>query len=442
MISQGEKNMFFQKDIETMPRRELEELQLKKLRHIVDYCKNNVPFYAERLEKAGISGDKIKTLSDIQYIPYTEKSDIRDNYPYGLFAQPMKKIVRIHASSGTTGNPTVVGYTRNDIDMWSDCVARLCAAVGVTDDDIAQISFGYGLFTGALGLHYGLEKLGAAVIPVSSGNTEKQVKLLHDFGSTVLISTPSYAMYMSEVAHDMGISNDQLRLRIGLFGSEGCTNELRDKIEKGFGLFSTDNYGMSELCGPRVSGERYRREGLHFAEDHFLPEIIDSKTGEVLERGATGELVVTTLSKEGIPLLRYRTKDITRLNYEPCACGRTHCRMDKVKGRSDDMLKIRGVNVFPSQIESVMANIDGISPHYELVLTRKNYTDYLEVRIEINDAGLLDNFGKLETLRQTAIAKLQTVLGIKAKVTLVPPKALKRYEGKSKRIVDLRGKEE
>ena len=442
MISQGEKNMFFQKDIETMPRRELEELQLKKLRHIVDYCKNNVPFYAERLEKAGISGDKIKTLSDIQYIPYTEKSDIRDNYPYGLFAQPMKKIVRIHASSGTTGNPTVVGYTRNDIDMWSDCVARLCAAVGVTDDDIAQISFGYGLFTGALGLHYGLEKLGAAVIPVSSGNTEKQVKLLHDFGSTVLISTPSYAMYMSEVAHDMGISNDQLRLRIGLFGSEGCTNELRDKIEKGFGLFSTDNYGMSELCGPVVSGECYRREGLHFAEDHFLPEIIDSKTGEVLERGATGELVVTTLSKEGIPLLRYRTKDITRLNYEPCACGRTHCRMDKVKGRSDDMLKIRGVNVFPSQIESVMANIDGISPHYELVLTRKNYTDYLEVRIEINDAGLLDNFGKLETLRQTAIAKLQTVLGIKAKVTLVPPKALKRYEGKSKRIVDLRGKEE
>ena len=276
MISQGEKNMFFQKDIETMPRRELEELQLKKLRHIVDYCKNNVPFYAERLEKAGISGDKIKTLSDIQYIPYTEKSDIRDNYPYGLFAQPMKKIVRIHASSGTTGNPTVVGYTRNDIDMWSDCVARLCAAVGVTDDDIAQISFGYGLFTGALGLHYGLEKLGAAVIPVSSGNTEKQVKLLHDFGPTVLISTPSYAMYMSEVAHDMGISNDKLKLRIGLFGSEGCTNELRDKIEKGFGLFSTDNYGMSELCGPGVSGECYRREGLHFAEDHFLPEIIDS----------------------------------------------------------------------------------------------------------------------------------------------------------------------
>lgn len=434
--------MFFQKDIETMPRRELEELQLVKLKHLVDYCKNNVPFYAKRLEEAGISGDKIKTLSDIQYIPYTEKSDIRDNYPYGLFAQPMKNIVRIHASSGTTGNPTVVGYTRKDLDVWSDCVARLCAAVGVTDDDVAQISFGYGLFTGALGLHYGLEKLGAAVIPVSSGNTEKQVKLLHDFGTTVLISTPSYAMYMSEVAHDMGISNEQLKLRIGLFGSEGCTNELRDKIEKGFGLFSTDNYGMSELCGPGVSGECYLRDGLHFAEDHFLPEVIDSKTGEVLERGATGELVVTTLSKEGIPLLRYRTKDITRLNYEPCSCGRTHCRMDKVKGRSDDMLKIRGVNVFPSQIESVMANIDGISPHYELVLTRKNYTDYLEVRIEINDAGLLDNFGKLETLRQTAVAKLQTVLGIKAKVTLVAPKSLKRYEGKSKRIVDLRGKEE
>lgn len=432
--------MFFQKDIETMPRKELEALQLQKLKHLVDYCIRNVPFYAKRLGEAGITGDKIKTLSDIQYIPYTNKTDIRDNYPYGLFAVPMKQIVRIHASSGTTGNPTVVGYTRNDLNTWSDCVARLCLAVGVNENDIAQISFGYGLFTGALGLHYGLEKVGAAVIPVSSGNTEKQVKLLKDFKPTVLISTPSYAMYMSEVAHEMGIKNDELNLRIGLFGSEGCTNELRDKIEKGFDLFSTDNYGMSELCGPGVSFECEYRDGLHFAEDHFLPEIIDSKTGDVLERGSTGELVVTTLSKEGIPLLRYRTKDITSINYEPCKCGRTHARMAKVKGRSDDMLKIRGVNVFPSQIESVMANIEGISPHYELVLTRENYTDYLEVKIEINDESLLENYGRLESLRQTAVNKLHTVLGIKAKVTLVAPRTLKRYEGKAKRIVDLRDK--
>ena len=299
--------MFFQKDIETMPREELEALQLQKLKAQVQYCIDNVPFYRDRLAKAGVTADKIKCLSDIQYIPYTTKEDIRDNYPYGLFAVPMKNIVRIHASSGTTGKPTVVGYTRRDLDVWSDCVARLCAAVGVTDEDVAQISFGYGLFTGALGLHYGLEKLGCAVIPISSGNTKKQAMILKDFGTTVLISTPSYAMYMSEVAHELGISNDELKLRIGLFGSEGCTDALRDKIEQGFGLFSTDNYGMSELQGPGVSGECELRCGLHFAEDHFLPEIIDSATGQVLPRGERGELVVTPLSRQGFPLLRYRT---------------------------------------------------------------------------------------------------------------------------------------
>ncbi len=433
--------MFFQKDIETMPRKEIEALQLERLKHQVEYCMNNVPFYHKRLTEAGVTADKIKCLSDVQYIPYTTKADIRDNYPYGLFAVPMKQIVRIHASSGTTGKPTVVGYTRNDLNNWSDCVARLCAAVGVTDEDVAQISFGYGLFTGALGLHYGLEKLGCAVIPISSGNTQKQAMILKDFGTTVLISTPSYAMYMSEVAHEMGITNDELKLRIGLFGSEGCTDALRDKIEKGFGLFSTDNYGMSELMGPGVSGECEYRCGLHFAEDHFLPEIINSETGEVLPRGEKGELVITTLTKEGIPMLRYRTKDITRIHYEPCKCGRTHARMDKVQGRSDDMLKIRGVNVFPSQIESVMANISGISPHYELVLTRSNYTDYLEVRVELSDGTLLERFSDLERLQKEAAFKLKTVLGIQAKVTLVAPKSIQRYEGKAKRIIDHRNME-
>ncbi|MBR1527987.1 MAG: phenylacetate--CoA ligase [Oscillospiraceae bacterium] len=434
--------MFFQKDIETMSRQEIEALQLERLKHQVQYCMDNVPFYHKRLTEAGVTADKIKTLSDIQYIPYTTKTDIRDNYPYGLFAKPMKEIVRIHASSGTTGKPTVVGYTRNDLNNWSDCVARLCAAVGVNDSDIAQISFGYGLFTGALGLHYGLEKLGCAVIPISSGNTQKQAMILKDFQTSVLISTPSYAMYMSEVAHEMGISNDELKLRIGLFGSEGCTDALRDKIEKGFGLFSTDNYGMSELMGPGVSGECEYRCGLHFAEDHFLPEVINSETGEVLPRGEKGELVVTTLTKEGIPLLRYRTKDITRIHYEKCKCGRTHARMEKVQGRSDDMLKIRGVNVFPSQIESVMANIEGISPHYELILTRKNYTDYLEVRIEIIDESLLEKLENLEALRKEAADKLKTVLGIQAKVTLVAPKSIQRYEGKARRIIDKRNESE
>ena len=433
--------MYFQKDIETMPRKKIEALQLERLRHIVDYCYNNVPFYNKKLSEAGVTADKIKTLSDVQYIPFTTKADIRDNYPFGLFAVPQKKIVRIHASSGTTGKPTVVGYTKNDINNWSDCVARMCVAVGVTDEDVAQISFGYGLFTGALGLHYGLEKIGCSVIPVSSGNTQKQAMLLKDFGSTVLVSTPSYAMYMSEVAREMGIADDDIKLRIGLFGSEGCTKELRDLIEKGFGLFSTDNYGMSELMGPGVSGECVERDGLHFAEDHFLPEIIDPATEKPLGEGENGELVVTTLTKEGIPLLRYRTKDITRLNYQTCKCGRTHARMDKVKGRSDDMLKIRGVNVFPSQIESVMANIEGISPHYQLVLTRRNYTDYLEVKIELVDATLLENFQGLEALRQSAVSKLRTVLGIDAKVTLVSPRSLDRYEGKAKRIVDLRNQE-
>ena len=430
--------MFFQKDIETMKRADLEALQLERLKHTVDYCIKNVPFYAKRLGEAGVTAEKIKQLSDIQYIPYTNKSDIRDTYPNGLFAQPMKNIVRIHASSGTTGKPTVVGYTRNDINNWSDCVARMCTAVGVTDEDVAQVSFGYGLFTGALGLHYGLEKIGCSVIPISSGNTEKQVMFLKDLQSSVLISTPSYAMYMSEVAREMGISNEELNLRIGLFGSEGCTDELRDKIEKGFGLFSTDNYGMSELMGPGVSGECHLRQGLHIAEDHFIPEIIDSDTLQVKDKGEQGELVITTITKEGIPMLRYRTRDISRLNYEPCECGRTHVRMDKVQGRSDDMLKIRGVNVFPSQIESVLASIEGISPHYELVLTRKNYTDYLEVRIELNDESLLDDFRKLDALRHGAVDKLKTILGLKATVVLVAPKSLKRYEGKARRIVDNR----
>lgn len=429
--------MFFQKDIETMPRQKIEELQLERLKWLVKYCMDNIPFYNKRLTEAGVTADKIKCLEDIQYIPYTTKADIRDTYPFGLFGQPMKNIVRIHASSGTTGKPTVVGYTKNDIENWSDCMARLVTAAGATSDDTVHIAFGYGLFTGALGLHYGLEKIGATVVPTSSGNTEKNLMLMKDFQTTALVATPSYAQYIGELAKEMGILGD-LNLRLGLFGSEGCTEEMRSQIEKTLGLFATDNYGMSELMGPGVSGECEERDGMHINEDHFLAEIINSETGEVLPKGSTGELVITTLTKEGIPMLRYRTKDITKINYETCKCGRTFARMDKIKGRSDDMLKIRGVNVFPSQIESVLMGFEEVAPHYQLVITRQNFSDRLEVKVELSNNALLEKFGDLENLRNNIHHNLKTVLGIDTKVSLVEYKSLERFQGKAKRIVDLR----
>lgn len=431
--------MFFQKDMETMPRPELEALQLQRLKWTVDFCDKNIPFYHDRLQKAGVTADKIRCLSDVQYIPYTTKADIRETYPFGMFGRQRKDIVRIHASSGTTGKPTVVGYTKRDLDIWSDCIARLCTAVGVTGEDMIQISFGYGLFTGALGLHYGLEKLGAAVIPASSGNTQKQVMLLKDFGVTGLVSTPSYALYIGEVAREMGVDPAKdLRLRIGLFGSEGCTEEMRGQIEQSLHLFATDNYGMSELGGPGVSGECHLRCGLHINEDHYLPEIINPLTGEVLPEGEKGELVVTTLTREGIPMLRYRTKDITRLTYEPCECGRTFCRMDKTTGRTDDMLKIRGVNVFPSQIESVLVTMANIGPHYQLIVRREGFMDTLEVQVELTDGSLLEDYGALEKLQRKVKDSLKTVLGIECKVSLVEPKSIERTAGKAKRVVDLR----
>lgn len=432
--------MFWQEQIETMDRAELERLQLEKLKKLVDYCYNRVPFYKKRLDEAGVTADKIKTLSDIQYIPYTTKDDIRDTYPFGLFAVDKKEIVRIHASSGTTGNPTVVGYTKNDMKMWTECVSRLVVAAGATADDIVQIAFGYGLFTGALGLHYGLENIGATVVPTSTGNTEKQLKLMRDFGTTALVSTPSYALYIAEVANDMGIDCRELNVRLGLFGSEGCSNEMRAKVEEAWNLFATDNYGMSELCGPGVSGECRYRCGLHFAEDHFLPEIIDSATGAVKARGDEGELVVTTLTKEGIPMLRYRTKDITRLYYDKCECGRTHVRMEKPLGRADDMLKIKGVNVFPTQIESVLVSIPEVGPQYQIVLGTKNYMDTFEINIEVSDASMLTSFKALEDLQLKVRHKLQTVLGLDAKINLVEPKSLERFVGKAKRVIDNRVK--
>ncbi len=433
--------MFFQKEIETMPRAELEKLQLERLKFMVDYCFNNVKFYNEKLSKAGItSGDKIKTLSDIQYIPFTTKEDIRDNYPFNMMARPMKDIVRIHASSGTTGKPTVGVYTKNDLDNWATQVARICAAAGVSDEDIIQISFGYGLFTGALGLHYGLEKLGATVIPASSGNTEKQLMMMRDFGVTGLVATPSYAVYLSEIVKEGNLPLSEYdKLKFGILGSESCTQDMRDAIEKNLNITVSDNYGMTELTGPGVSGECELRNGLHFNEDAFLPEIIDSETGMVKERGATGELVVTTLLREGAPVLRYRTRDITRLDYEPCLCGRTGVKMDKIMGRTDDMLIIKGVNVFPSQIATVLESFSEIGPHYQLVLTREHFMDKLEVKVELIDSSLLESFGELEDLTRKIRENLKSILGLDTKVTLVEPKNLERFQGKAKRVIDLRG---
>lgn len=432
--------MIFNKEIETMKRADMDRLQLERLRRMVDYCLNNVKFYNERLTKAGItSGDRLKTLSDLQYIPFTTKEDIRDNYPFHMMARPMKDIVRIHASSGTTGKPTVGVYTKNDLDAWAEQVARVCVGGGVTEEDIIQISFGYGLFTGALGLHYGLEKLGATVIPASSGNTEKQLMMLRDFGVTGIVATPSYAIYLSEMIREGEYPlSAYKKLRLGILGSESCTEEMRNTIEKNLNLFVSDNYGMTELTGPGVAGECQCREGLHFSEDAFLPEIIDSDTGEQKQPGETGELVVTTLIREGAPVLRYRTRDITKLNYDVCKCGRTGVRMDKVMGRTDDMLIIKGVNVFPSQIAVVLAEFREISPHYQLVLTRQRFMDHLEVKVEMIDASLLEKFGELEGLTRKIRDRLKSILGLDTKVTLVEPKHLERFQGKAKRVIDLR----
>ena len=429
--------MFWQKDAETMPRAQIKELQLKKLQHTVKWCYDRVPYYHKIMEEAKVTPDMIRTLEDVRRLPFTTKADLRDNYPFGLFAVPKKEIVEIHASSGTTGKPIVGGYTRKDMDVWSDCVARIAVASGANENDICQIAFGYGLFTGAFGLHYALEKIGAMVVPISSGNSEKQIMIMKDFGTTLLVATPSYAVYLSELAKEMGVA-DQLQLRLGLFGSEVCTPEMRDQIERNIGITVTDNYGLTEIGGPGMSGECIFRDGLHINEDHFLCEIIDPETGEVLPEGEKGELVVTPLTKEGFPIFRYRTKDITRIITEPCKCGRTFARMDKVVGRTDDMLIIKGVNVFPSQIESVLIQSPHIGPHYQLILRKKNYMDNLEVKVELIDGSLLDQYGALEKVAGDIRAQLRTVLGLDCKVTLVEPHSIERSTGKAKRIVDLR----
>ncbi len=379
----------YDKKIETITRSELKALQLERLKKITEYAYNRVPFYKKKFDEAKVKPSDIKTLKDIERLPFTTKTDLRDNYPYGLLAVPMDDIVRVHASSGTSGKPTVVAYTRNDLDMWSDCMARLIVAAGGTSRDIVQISFGYGLFTGALGLHQGWEKIGATVIPASSGNTERQVMLLKDLRATALVSTPSYALYIAEVMERMGIKKEELALRIGLFGSEASSPEMHKELQERLGVLPTDNYGLSEIIGPGVSGECVFKCGMHINEDHFLCEILKEDILEPVTEGEYGELVITTLTKEGLPMIRYRTKDITNITTEPCKCGRTLARMDKIKGRTDDMLKIRGVNVFPSQIEGVLMNIPEVGGNYEITVTREGCLDALEIKVELNDGSLL-----------------------------------------------------
>lgn len=426
--------------METMPREKLRELQLERMKWMIKHCYDNVPLYRKRLDECGMTPDKFKTLDDIKNIPFTVKTDLRDTYPFGLFAVPQSKIVRIHASSGTTGKPTVVGYTQNDLDNWAEMIARIVTAAGATNETIVQIAFGYGMFTGALGLHYGLEKIGATVVPCSSGNSEKQLMFMRDFKTNALVSTPSYALYLSELAKESGYPMSDYNLKLGLLGSEGCTEEMRNQIETNWGMFVTDNYGLSETGGPGLSGDCEYRCGMHINEDFYYCEIIDPETGEVLPEGSEGELVITTLTKEGIPMLRYRTKDLTRITTEPCKCGRTTARMEKIKGRSDDMLKIRGVNVFPSQVESVLVGLESISPHYQLIVTRENYSDSLEIKVELIDGSLLDRYGELQNLQNTIRNKVRSVLGIDTKVSLVQPKTIERFMGKAKRVIDLRNK--
>jgi phenylacetate-CoA ligase len=426
---------------ETLPRQEIEELQFARLKETLKRIYDKVPAYAKKMDSAGIRCEDIKSLDDLPKLPFTVKQDMRDNYPFGMFTAPKKDLIRIHASSGTTGKPTVVGYTRKDMDMWTECVSRIACMGGATSDDVAQISFGYGMFTGALGLHYGLEKIGASVVPVSSGNTQKQILYMQDFEATLLVATPSYALHIGEIARDMGLDPSRdLSIKIGLFGGEGMTEPMRDEMHKLWGsdMKATQNYGMSELVGPGVSGECLELCGMHFNEDHFIPEIINPDTGEVLAPGEKGELVVSCITKEALPLIRYRTGDISRLFYEPCKCGRTTVRMENISGRSDDMLVIRGVNVFPSQIEEVILNIEEIGAHYEILAKRRNHLDYMEISVELADESLLDSYAKLGELEKKIKLNLRTVLGLDAMIKLVAPRSLKRFEGKARRVTDLR----
>lgn len=430
--------MYWQAEYETISRDKLEELQLQRLQQTLQRVYDNVPFYRKSFNEAGIQPGDVKSLNDLQKVPLTVKKDLRDNYPFGLFAVPREQVVRVHASSGTTGKPTVVGYTKNDINNWSDLVARAITMAGGSNRDVVQIGFGYGLFTGGLGLHFGTERSGAMAVPVSGGNTPRQLMLMQDFGTSIIACTPSYALYLAEEIKNAGINPKDLKLRIGIFGAEPWSERMREQLESKLNIDAFDIYGLSEVLGPGVSMECGEKNGLHIFEDHFIAEVVDPDTGKKLPYGQPGELVLTSLTKEALPIIRYNTRDITVLNIEPCGCGRTHVRMQRVTGRTDDMLIIRGVNVFPSQIESVLLEFGDTEPHYLLVVDRKGNLDDLEVWVELNEQNFSDKVRALEDLENNMRGRILSVLGISARIKFVEPRTIPRSEGKAKRVIDKR----
>lgn len=427
------------KEMECMPREKMEALQLIRLQENLARVYEKSPLYKKKFDEVGFKPSELKSLTDLRKLPFTSKDDFRDNYPFGMLVTPMDEVVRVHASSGTTGKMTVIGCTARDMENWTEILARMISMTGVTNRDITQIAFGYGLFTGAHGLQYGMEKVGATVIPISGGNSEKQLMIMQDFGTTVLVSTPTYALHLSEVAFEMGIDPKRdLKVRVGLFGGEGFTEEYRREIEERWGMLATDNYGLSECGGPGFSGECELICGQHIAEDHYITEILDPVTLEPVPPGEKGEVVITTLMRDAVPVVRYRTKDISSINYEPCACGRTTARISKITGRTDDMLVIRGVNVFPSQIESVLVNVEGLAPHYQITVYKRGFLDDIEIQVEVTDEIFSDRFSQLEAVEERLKHQLYKHLNLNPRIKLVEPRSIERSPGKAKRVIDLR----
>jgi len=430
--------LYWNREAECMSRDRLREVQLRRLEKTLERVFGSVPHYRRSFQAAGVEPGDIRELSDLARLPFTVKQDFRDNYPFGLFAVPQNEVVRYHSSSGTTGKPTVVGYTRQDLATWAELMARSLVSAGTTRNSVVQNAYGYGMFTGGLGVHYGAELVGAAVIPISGGNTQRQIMIMQDFGTDILTCTPSYALFVAEVMEEMGLTRKDFKLKAGIFGAEPWSEKMREQIEARLGISAFDIYGLSEIIGPGVAMECEGKCGLHIFEDHFITEIIDPDTGQPLPYGESGELVLTTITKEALPVIRYRTRDITTLDVEPCLCGRTHVRMKKVTGRNDDMIIIRGVNVFPTQVESVLLEIGETEPHYQLVVTRQGSLDMLEIQVEVSEKMFSDKVKRLEELEKKISSQVESILGISAKVRLVEPKSIPRSEGKAKRVIDKR----
>ncbi|HQA03689.1 MAG TPA: phenylacetate--CoA ligase [Thermodesulfovibrio thiophilus] len=430
--------MIWNKEVECMPEEQLRALQLERLKQTVKRAYERVSYYKKIFDEIGLTPEDVRTLDDIKNIPFTSKADLREVYPFGIFASPLRDIIEIHMSSGTTGKPVVAGYTRHDIEIWSEVTARALTMAGTTKDDIIQNCYGYGLFTGGFGVHYGAQKIGATVVPASAGNTRKQIEIMRDFGTTILTCTPSYALYLAEVAQEIGIPPTTLKLKAGSFGAEMWTEQMRNEIEKRFNINAFNIYGLTEIIGPGVAHECIEKKGLHVFEDHFFMEVIHPDTGDPVPDGKRGELVLTTLTREGMPMLRFRTKDVTSIIKEKCSCGRTFVKIERIRGRTDDMIKVRGVMIFPYQIEKAILEVQGVEPHYQIVITRPQYLDEIEVMVEVSKDTFSDEVRHIENLRKKLEKRIEETIGLRVKVTLIEPKSLPRSEGKAKRIIDKR----